>query len=130
MGVGAVKCWVALVCCCLMLCQLTAAVPAPPDYDALNEVYDWLADHGLERRAPPSMRLRFGKRDMGWQVAHRSMPSLRLRFGKRTAPVDQADPLFDHDLVRKDNRTPALRLRFGKRDTPYGQEEDMVSQEQ
>ncbi|KAK4326692.1 hypothetical protein Pmani_002799 [Petrolisthes manimaculis] len=95
---------------------------------ALNEVYDWLTEHGVERRAPPSMRLRFGKRDMGWQVAQRSMPSLRLRFGKRT--VDQAEPLYDHELVRKNSRTPALRLRFGKRDAGYGEEEEMASQEQ
>ncbi|MPD06702.1 hypothetical protein E2C01_102526 [Portunus trituberculatus] len=31
MGVNGVKCWVALVCCCLLLCQLTTAAPA--DYD-------------------------------------------------------------------------------------------------
>ncbi|XP_069944630.1 uncharacterized protein sNPF [Cherax quadricarinatus] len=127
MAVSVVKCWVSLVCCCLLLAHLNTAVPTPPDYDALSEVYNWLSDHGLERRAPPSMRLRFGKRDMGWQVAQRSMPSLRLRFGKRT--LDQGDALFDHDLVRKDSRIPALRLRFGKRDS-YGQEEDMASQEQ
>lgn len=125
MGVNGVKCWVALACCCLLLCQLTTAVPA--DYDTLNEVYDWLAEHAVERRAQPSMRLRFGKRDMGWQVAQRSMPSLRLRFGKRN--VDQADPILDHDLIRKDARTPALRLRFGKRGATFG-EEDMASQEQ
>nr|QPO25069.1 short neuropeptide F2 [Callinectes arcuatus] len=126
MGVNGVKCWVALVCCCLLLCQLTTAAPA--DYDTLNDMYDLLAVHEVERRAPPSMRLRFGKRDMGWQVAQRSMPSLRLRFGKRN--VDEADPILDHhDLIRKDARTPALRLRFGKRGASFG-EEDMASQEQ
>ncbi|XP_069192378.1 uncharacterized protein sNPF [Procambarus clarkii] len=129
MGVSVVKCWVTLLCCCVLLSQLTSAGPAPSDYDTVNEVYSWLSEHGLDRRAPPSMRLRFGKRDMGWQVAQRSMPSLRLRFGKRT--VDQEEPLYDHDLVRKDSRTPALRLRFGKRDSSYGQEEqDVASQEQ
>nr|QBX89072.1 short neuropeptide F [Nephrops norvegicus] len=129
MGVSVIKCWVGLVCCCLLLSQLTAAVPAAlQDYDAVNEVYDWLADHGLERRGPPSLRLRFGKRDMGWQVAQRSMPSLRLRFGKRT--VDQAESLYDREVVRKDTSTPRLRLRFGKRDTTYGQEEDLASHEQ
>ncbi|XP_050731652.1 short neuropeptide F-like [Eriocheir sinensis] len=126
MGVSGVKCWVALACCCLLMSQLTSA--APPDYDTLNYMYDWLAEHEVGRRAPPSMRLRFGKRDMGWQVAQRSMPSLRLRFGKRN--VDQVDPLFDHDLIRKDARTPALRLRFGKRDTTTYGEEDGASQEQ
>ncbi|KAG0714693.1 Short neuropeptide F [Chionoecetes opilio] len=117
MGVSGVKCWVAVVCCCLMLCHLTTAAPA--DYDSLNDMYDWLAEHGMDRRGPPSMRLRFGKRDMGWQVAQRSMPSLRLRFGKRN--VDQIDPILDHDIIRKDVRAPALRLRFGKRDATFGE---------
>ncbi|XP_066946004.1 short neuropeptide F-like isoform X1 [Macrobrachium rosenbergii] len=121
MGVGVLKWCTAGVFCCLILAQVASTVPTPPDYDAaLSDMYDLLS-HGVERRGggggPPSMRLRFGKRGGGsirsWQqVSQRSEPSLRLRYGKRT--VDEAEPLLDHDLVRKD-RTPALRLRFGKR---------------
>ncbi|XP_037782652.1 uncharacterized protein LOC119579022 [Penaeus monodon] len=129
MTVTGLRCLLVLACCCLALTQLTAALPPPlQDYDAMGDVYDWLVERGMERRAQPSMRLRFGKRDMGWQVSQRSMPSLRLRFGKRA--LEQSEPLLDHDLVRKDGRTPALRLRFGKRDTPFAQEEDVATPEQ
>ncbi|XP_042877341.1 short neuropeptide F-like [Penaeus japonicus] len=133
MTVTGLRCVLVLACCCLALTQLAAALPPPlQDYDgeyhAMGDVYDWLVERGLERRAQPSMRLRFGKRDMGWQVSQRSMPSLRLRFGKRT--LEQNEPLQDHDLVRKDGRTPALRLRFGKRDPPFVQDEDVAAPEQ
>ncbi|XP_068215656.1 short neuropeptide F isoform X2 [Palaemon carinicauda] len=124
MGVAVLKWCAGALFCCLILAQVASSVPAPPDYDALNDMYDLLS-HGVERRAgPPSMRLRFGKRGgtvRSWQqVSQRSEPSLRLRYGKRT--IDEAEPLLDHELVRKD-RTPALRLRFGKRTSDYLQDD-------
>lgn len=127
MGVGVLKWCVVAVCCCVILAQLAASVPAPPEYDGLNDVADWwLASHGVERRGgAPSMRLRFGKRGSigSWQqVSQRSEPSLRLRYGKRSG--DEAEPLLDHEIERKD-RTPALRLRFGKRNPDFGLNEPL-----
>ncbi|CAH0553401.1 unnamed protein product [Brassicogethes aeneus] len=101
------NCFLAILCCAIMMASLTSAAPSYADYDSnvrdLFEILmqrDALDDNRLgihqvvrKQSRSPQLRLRFGKRADSSLLPGRS-PQMRLRFGKRPDPSLLSVPAY------------------------------------